>query len=708
MASPDPTLATDPIPPPPRRKRRWLRLLAVLVVLLAAALAFAPYAVNLPLVKDRIVARMRDELHAEVQLDRLGFSWFSGIAIDGLRIGNASGFDQSHPFLSLRSLRGDAALAQMLHGRFDLRGSIDGLQLQIDQDRSGRTNAQALFGIDTHAVTLDAGATHGPVLVDHRSDGHDLGRMRFDFQLHDATVVISRDGQVLEELRDLTATMHKEFGGQAVKLDFGAKLTRPSQPQNPGSVTAHADVDLRTTTVDAQLATVGLDLARYQPLASALLAKGDLTALEGVLDGSIKLRLLAAAGGQQLFVDGNMTVDRPKLAGALLRGMTVQAPKWTLSPDLVIAGTAAAPRVTADRFAVDLGCLQLTGLADAEVAAALSGQPGVGCHYTLDVDALTAFGGPIPVWMQRVGGKLAGKLVLPLHGNKLPDLQQVLQQLQADAQLTAKRITVAGFDLQPLDSKLQMKDGEFTLVTGTGTSLNTGPLSLTLKSSLKSLDAVPFELGLGWQDGKVQGEAAQLLRYAVPLLAGLDGKAADFASGVSLALSLKGPALRRPGESWLQLFNQWSGEGNLTLANGTITPAAALQGLLGLLGQEHALAIDKLTGGFTMQKGAVASQLLRWSSKGQEFGLVGSTSLDGKIDYRLDLTAMLAQHKDGQKVLALLGGKALTAGLGGSLDAPRLAPPDLTALLQRAGGGPADELLQKGLDALLGKKKKDQ
>lgn len=73
---------------------------------------------------------------------------------------------------------------------------------------------------------------------------------------------------------------------------------------------------------------------------------------------------------------------------------------------------------------------------------------------------------------------------------------------------------------------------------------------------------------------------------------------------------------------------------------------------------------------------------------------------------------MLAAHKDGQKLLQLLGNQKLVAGLGGSLVSPSLGLPDAgkllrgalqdSGVLQKEGG----RLLQKTLDDLLGGRKK--
>ena len=49
--------------------------------------------------------------------------------------------------------------------------------------------------------------------------------------------------------------------------------------------------------------------------------------------------------------------------------------------------------------------------------------------------------------------------------------------------------------------------------------------------------------------------------------------AAAVASMIDLKLQLRGPALRRPGENWLQWLDQWSGHGDLGLRDGSFVLA---------------------------------------------------------------------------------------------------------------------------------------
>ena len=74
-------------------------------------------------------------------------------------------------------------------------------------------------------------------------------------------------------------------------------------------------------------------------------------------------------------------------------------------------------------------------------------------------------------------------------------------------------------------------------------------------------------------------------------------------------------------------------------------------------------------------------------------------NLFGTVDYALDFASLLAGHKDGDRVLAALGGKLPGARLTGSLDAPKLRLPDLgelaTGLLEQNGWYRATEMLRR-------------
>lgn len=698
----------DPrVPPsvPPRSRRwRWLWLsLLLLLLLVVGVLLVAPMVASSDWARARVAAALGEQLHTEVQLQRLEVGW-SGIAVGGLRIANAAGFDPAHPFLQLRDAELRFGLWRALFGHYELAARVDGLQLYVDQV-GGRTNVEALLPGRTGGTGPGDGG-------DRQPDRRLLRELRLDLELQDGLVELRRDGQLLESVRELHGKIEKQPGSPRFELEVAAAL-RPSGGGEPGRLAAHADVDSDTLAVDAALQCRRLDLARWQPLADAVLGGGALS-LGGVVDGDATAKVVGQGDGRQLQSDGRLEVDAPRLSGSLLRGMQVAAAKWQLLPKFTLTLDADdRPRgFDATQFAADLGAVRLRGLDAAAATQLLGGGQGLGIACEVDLEQLATYGGPVPVALRGSGGKLQARAALPF-GGELPQPEQLLAALVADADLAVQRFELLGFQLEHLAADVGLQQGKLKLATGSGTLLNAGAVTLQVDGDLAAAGALPLAVQLGWKDGKVAGGTAPVLRYAVPLLAGLQGDAASFQSHVDLQLQLQGNARPLPEQNWVQVFDSWHGSGEIALSQGSLAPAPALQGLLALVGEGGRLAIDRLQGGFTLQQGTIKSELLSWISKGQEYALSGAVHLDGRLDFGLDLTAMLQQHKDGRKIAAVLGGNKLRAGLGGTLDAPQLALPDLAQLLAGAAQQGLEEqvqkqagdALQKLLDALKGRKK---
>lgn len=726
----DPAASPSTPPPPPpetavaperRPRRRWWRIAGVLAFALALLVVVAPYALSLGFVRRGIENDLSEQLGTRCSLERLGFNWFSGFALEGLRIGNPPGFDQDQPMLQVRRLAGDLSLGQLLRGRIGVVGLMDGLEVRLDQDQQGVSNVERVLHKRSGGAVVVQRPGGGPPSRPDAEARFDLAGLRLDLKLSDALIEIRRQGQLLEALRSLSCEIKKEFGTQVVKVELDTRLSPTAGSTQEGRLLLHADVDAATNVAEAMISTAGLDLARWQPLAALFLEPGALTAMGGVTNGTLTVRMV---GADDLTLGGDLTINQPHFAGALLRGMDVRSDKWTLSPNLAVqlGETGGVPSIRSDAFAVDLGFLRLSGMDATATGELLQGRSGLGCRYELDVDTLATFGGPMPDLLRNSGGRVTGKLALPLQGGPLPDASALTKQLVIAADVQLQRFALAGFELATLDATLDMRDGRVAAASGPRTRLNSGSLSLGFRSDVTNLDAIPLEIGFDWKDGKVGGEASQVLRYVVPLLAGLDERTADLAAGIDLSFSLRGPALKGEQQSWLQFLDQWSGGGRVSLRDGSVTPAPALRGLLqplgSLLGAEHALgdggrlSLDQVGGDFTLRQGTIEATKMRWLAKGREFGLAGKVRLDGGLDFGIDVSALLAAHRDGQRLLQLLGNQKLVAGLGGSVVSPSLGLPDPGKLLrgalqepgalQREGG----RLLQKTLDDLLGGRKK--
>ena len=329
---------------------------------------------------------------------------------------------------------------------------------------------------------------------------------------------------------------------------------------------------------------------------------------------------------------------------------------------------------------------------------------------------MAAFGGPVPAWLRGTRGTMRGEVGVPLAWNgSLAD--GLLEQMVATVRVAADAVTVAGFELSSLVGTGELRGREFAIDTSEPTRLNQGAFGVGLRVDLGGA-RLPSALTLRWNGGQLQTGAIELLRYAVPLFAGLDGEAAHLTGQCDLQLSLQGPARLATGQNWLQLLDEWAGSGTLGLREAAVTPAPALSGLLTpfgeltgadtRLGDAGRLAIDRFEAPFRFEHGAIETQAGTWLAKGKQIGLSGTARLDGGLDYGFDLSALLRGHRDGERVLKAIHGTLPAARLTGSLDSPSLGLPDVGALLQQVLQGELQDrgrdLLQRELDKLLKRK----
>lgn len=413
-------------------------------------------------------------------------------------------------------------------------------------------------------------------------------------------------------------------------------------------------------------------------------------------------------------IDGALVVERPHLAGELVSGMDLRAPRWTLTPRLRMRRTGDGPwQVDADGFAADIGFARVHGLAAADATARSDGKPALGMTFDVDLQALGRLGGPVPAGLAQQPATLSGSLALamPDDPERLADADVVLRDLlHCDARLSLATFAVGSNSmLRDVELAARMQGGKLALDLGPGASLAGGPLTLRATVDLAAADWATT-LSLGLTGAQLGPDAVAALRCAVPLLAGLAGQpTVQFDSRAALTLELTGPA-RLAGAGWLDLLNHWAGQGNLQLLQGSVRPAAQVAGLLQWTGsdQRGLLHWDALRTDFRVRDGAVETALLKLDAKATELGITGRTRFDGQLEHAIDLKGLLRGHKDGDKVLAYLGDTKVQAALTGVLSAPELRMPDLQELVGKALTNAAekgvrdaaDQLLKKGLDEL--------
>jgi hypothetical protein len=429
-----------------------------------------------------------------------------------------------------------------------------------------------------------------------------------------------------------------------------------------------------------------------------------------------------------------MSVQQPHFAGPLFQGMNIRAEEWTLQPDVgltfrtdggVVAGASETmPLMDLSGVRADFGFARLEGLANDDAQ-----RPGL--RFDIDVDTLASFGGPLPELLRKTGLRTSGELRAPLREDlgELP-LGQLLGLVGVDIRLDMNELEVGGQLFRNLGAQISLQDGKAELTT-TGGTFDGGALRLTLASDdITKLAAADVRVEAGVDAANVGAQAVEGLQYVFPVLAGLQQVPVDqrvFSSKLDFAVRLAGPVAPGEGQELLSWLDQWSGNGGVRLFDGKLAPAGGLQELLQLTGdaartaagpgggRKALLDFKDLATEFVLREGAVENSAMKLAAAGREIGLQGKTRLGGGIDYLIDARSLLAQHKDGRKVLELLGEDfEIGARLTGSLGDPQLALPDVAGLIQdklpdllreqgqdlleREGGKLLDDLLKRGKD----------
>ncbi|MBI5851739.1 MAG: hypothetical protein HZB39_12040 [Planctomycetes bacterium] len=700
----------------PRRRTslgRFLRTSAILAVILVGVVFAIPALLSMDWLRERTERQASELLGTELRIGNWSLGWFSGLEIEDVAVANPEGFPADRKLFELKSLRGDASLIDFMRGRAAISGVVDGLALRVVQRRDGTTNLGELLGVRASLESAGGdrsngrGVRGGSRSTGRGSGGHlELGDLRLDLQLRDAFIeVVHEDRGVLERLEHVEASVAKEYGTNTVRVDFACDLARPAGGA-PGrlEIRVDAQADAREP-IDLRVRAVDLDLARYRPILESFLPADRVTGFAGVVTANAQV---TGAPADRLTIDGSIDVVDPHFAGAWLGGLDLGAPRWTLKP-LIAFGLPHAGeslRVDVERLSAELGFLTVRGL---PIQAGTDGAPArAGLGFTLDVAALAARGGTIPAFLKGSGTKLEGELRLPLDAalaGSLADLDadRLIAALGLSAKLGIERIAVGGQDLGGVVAELGVDHGRIDLRATSGT-YGGGPLQFRLTTDATRLDAMPTTIEASVDGAKVGVEALRALQYVFPLAAGGVASAASSTvalDGVfALRLSATGPGRPAAGEDWNAWLDRWSGNGTFAMPAGKLRPAASLAQLASLTGERAELSFSGFANQFAIRDGAVTSAVGKLVAKGKEFGLTGTTSLAGGLDWVLDVKPLLADHKDGRAILQFLGDAPLGAALRGTLTTPTLAMPRLDEL--------ATQALQKVIERGAGERLRDE
>jgi hypothetical protein len=696
------------------------------MLLISGCVASLPSLISLQTFKPRLESQLSGALGAPVKVRAYRLGWLSGAALDGLEIGHPAGFTAERPLLTLERARLSVSWLRALSGSVDVAGEVHGVRLLVLQNRDGMLNVQALGGADRDEKGRD-----GSIEIESDEDQLErfLPRLRADVALRDVAIdVVHEEKGTLESIRKLDATIDKRFGTTDFDVKLDAELAAVDASRPPGKLQLDADVDatLRRP-IDVQLTTAGFDFARYRTLLDNQLGPGSLTACAGVLNGTVKARI---ENKQTVFVQGALTVEQPHFAGALLRGMSVQAPKWVVNPNMKLTmqqgadQARAVPQADLAGFSVDLGLLRVAGVAAEAASALFAGAPAMALDFDLDLQALGKLGGPIPAQLAQHPGSLAGRAALkvPAGGFAMSDVTKfVADALHVQAAVKLPQLAVgSATHIAGVDLPFTFERGSLRASLSPGATLNGGPLTLTANADLTQ-PTWPLRIEAGVQETSLVADALHAVQYAVPVLAGLTQQAgAELAGKGTLSFAFHGPGNNDAGDSWLAWLNRWSGDGKLALAQANVRPAPAFAALMQLADPDGQglLALKDFATDFRLRQGGVETALGKLDIKGKKLGLSGRTNLDGTLDHKLDLTELLggflSGHRDGERVLQYLQGKTIASAVQGTLWSPKLVMPDIQALIAEALKNAAQQelkkgvenALQKGLEELL-KKKKD-
>lgn len=256
---------------------------------------------------------------------------------------------------------------------------------------------------------------------------------------------------------------------------------------------------------------------------------------------------------------------------------------------------------------------------------------------------------------------------------------------EVDAKLMVPTVTWFGSRLAGLTNELRLTDGKLDVTTPSGAMLNAGPLSIALHAKDLMGDASTLAFDVSWNGGRANGGMVPALQYAVPLLAGLPTNDLNAIAGIAfdattaLKISGNGP-LPKSADAVMSALEKWSASGNVELSDGSFTPSPLLTDVFRFFGDQNKIAFSNISSKIRVKDGKVWTDGFELGGKDGIVRLSGSTTLSGQLDVKLDLTDVLSKHKDGQKILSVLGGK-LSTDLAGTLWTPKL---DLGATIDNA------------------------
>jgi len=404
---------TRPAGAAPRRRKKWPLLLGGLIALLAAVVLLLPVLTNL-WVKPRLLAVLRDTFTGEPAMDRLAYSLFSGVEIEGLRIGNPPGFSPGH-CLAVERLTVDPSLLALFKGALLFPKGLRATQprVLIELDAQGRVNLACL---------LKGGGGQTPLV---------LG------SIFTEDLLISVKTPALDRPVALAPTrVEVRMEDLDKPIAFAIKNSNASlEVKGNATIASGGKINLDTLKAELDYTLTPALLAPLQPVFASL---GPVRKFEGTLAGSGRLTLegLARPAGQ-----GQLALDVPELAMLVAAGgsNTLQ----TLRPGLTQLRYEFKPRgdrQTVLNFNLDspAGSIAFKGVATADPRS-----PALEADITLAADIAT-LAERFPGYLA-TGRKLQGRLA-----GRVTGLRATARSLSADVDLRGEGLAEIGPDGAPV------------------------------------------------------------------------------------------------------------------------------------------------------------------------------------------------------------------------------------------------------------------
>lgn len=363
-----------------RQAKPWRRRLIIAAASVAGSVVvgvlLTPWLVN-ALVRPRLVTELADHLHVAVSIERLSFSWFSGLSVEAVRIGNPEG-SPAGDVLTIKQVQGDIRLLPLLIGHIVLNDDlvIDEPRVRVVVEPDGGTNVQRLIaGMERtpepaagpkQEVVTPAGVPYlvGRVLVGH------LGVTVVDLQGRELQIPGMHASVAVDTfVRPIKADIATDDGAWVVTTAL--QLAVPGVSAQPsGTFTYH---------LDPSFSVALRPLLRLMPL----IRDTDLTVAG---DGTMSYVGATAVSGS-----GGLTIDVPHAVLAIPHASGAAPAIYSVSPGtlkLTFTGIPAADGQHQVAFAMTSPWLtaraMLTGVSTA------GGQQGSGdLTTTLDVGELS-------------------------------------------------------------------------------------------------------------------------------------------------------------------------------------------------------------------------------------------------------------------------------------------------------------------------------